>query len=46
MKYHHEEGFSTQNNFKEQAMTMADIISDLGNSFSDDGDELYSPRNT
>ena len=42
MKYHHEEGFPTQKNFKEQAMTMADIISDLGNPFSDDSDELIA----
>ena len=40
MKYHHEEGFSTI--FKEQAMTLADIISDLGNPFSDDSDELIT----
>ena len=42
MKYHHEEGFSTRNNFKEKAMTMADIINDLGNPFSDDSDELIA----
>ena len=42
MKYHHEEGFSTQSNFKEQAMTMADIIKDLGNPFSDNSDELIA----
>ena len=42
IKYYHEKGFSTQKNFKEQAMTMADIISDLGNPFSDDSDELIA----
>ena len=40
MKYHHEEGFSTQKNFKELALD--DIISDLSNPFSDDSDELIA----
>lgn len=40
--YHHEEGFSAQKNFKEQAVNLVQTINELGNPFLDDGDELLA----
>ena len=40
--YHHEEGFSHQKEFKEQASSLVQVISDLGNPFLDESDELIS----
>ena len=40
--YHHEEGLSTQRVFKEQAVSLAQVINELGNPFLDDSDELLA----
>ena len=42
MKYHYVVGFNTLKNVKKQAMTTADIISDLGNPFSDRSDQFIA----
>ena len=38
--YHHKEGLSTQRVFKEQAVSLAQVIIEFGNLFLDDSDEL------
>ena len=40
--YHHEEGLSTQRVFKEQAVSLAQVINEFGNPFLDDSDELLA----
>jgi hypothetical protein len=40
--HHHEEGLSLQRSFKEQSESLADAISELGNPFLYDGDELLA----
>ena len=40
--FHHEEGFSTQRNFKEQTVNLVQVFCELGNPFLDDSDELLA----
>ena len=40
--YHHDEGFSTQRIFKEQAVSLVQVINELGNPFLDDSHELLA----
>ena len=40
--YHHEEGLSTQRVFKEQAVSLAQVINEFGNPFLDKSDELLA----
>ena len=38
--HHHEEGFCTQKTFREQALSLVDTISEMGNLFLDNSPEL------
>ncbi len=40
--YHHEEGLSSQKAFKEQAVSLAQVINEFGNPFLDNSDELLA----
>ena len=40
--FHHEEGFSTQRNFKEQTVNLVQVFCELGNPFLDDSNELLA----
>ena len=40
--YHHEEGFSTQRIFKEQAVSLVQVINELGNPFLVNSHELMA----
>ena len=40
--YHHEEGLSTQRTFKEQAVSLAEVMSEMGNPFLDGSEELLA----
>ena len=40
--YHHEEGFSSQKSFKEQVASLTAVISEMGNPFLEDTDELLA----
>ena len=40
--FHHEEGFSMQKSFKEQVVSLIDVINEMGNPFLEDTDELLA----
>ena len=40
---HHEEEFSVQKNFKQEAANLIQIIEEMGNPFLDDSNELLAP---
>jgi len=40
--YHHEEGLSSQKSFKEQVVSLTAVISEMGNPFLEDTDELLA----
>ena len=41
-EFHHEEGFSIQKSFKEQTLSLINVLNEMGNPFLDDSNELLT----